>query len=297
MFPLESLEAAQAAALGLPRRCFSLAGEVPPAPRVAVVGSRAALRPLLALVHAIVAGMADVGASLVSGGARGVDAQAHRTALAVGLPQIAVLPCGPDRPYPPENQELFAAMVTAPQTGVLFAQPPGTIPSRGMFASRNALVLGLCRAAIVVQAEARSGTMGTGRLALRQGLPLAVLPDSRGAATLLAAGAHGLPGRERGRRAVQDGVARWLDAVLHGGAPPAAGPDAWPPHLLWIRDPLQAAGPGGLGADDLARHGDPADGTPHPGTDPLAALVALTEAEARGLVVECAPGRYVAVSR
>lgn len=268
---------------GLPRRLFDLAGEVPPAPRVAIVGSRAALRSRLALVASLVDGAAARGVAVVSGGALGIDAEVHRVAAGAGVPQLAVLPCGADRLYPPDHRDLFAAIPGAPRSGVLFAQPRGTVPVRGMFASRNALILDLAQAVVVVQAAARSGSLGTGRLALRRTLPVAIVPGSRGTGLLLAAGAHALPGPPDGPGAVRAATESWLDAVLGGRTPSPSGPDAWPDHLGWLRRAVERAGTAGLDVDALP--------------DPLAGLAALTEAETRGLVTPCGPGRYTARSR
>ncbi len=260
-----------AAALGLPGdRCWLLLGELPPAPRLAVVGSRAASRALLAGVPGVVAAAGARGHALVSGGARGVDGAVHRAALAAGLPQLAILPCGPDALYPPEHASLFAAIAAAPGSGLLFARPPGSGRSRGMFASRNALVVAAASALLVVEAQLRSGSWGTGLQALHRKVPTAAIAASSGCAALIAAGARGLP-------AEADGAAlgAWLDDLSAGR--PAPSP-VWPPELAWLAAALAAAGPRGLALDDLDE----------PGTG----CAALLTAELAGLVVESPPGRY-----
>lgn len=223
---------------------------------------------------------AALGWSLVSGGALGVDGRAHRDALALAIPQVAVLPCGRDRVYPPRHAGLFAAMAEAPEASLLFAHPVGTAPARGMFASRNAIVVELADAVLVAQARARSGSMITGRLALRRAVPLAAFAGSRGCGMLIAAGARALPDPRVDDPSCQ--VAAWLRdprAPAHGSP---AGSDAWAAlDLDWLRARLLAAGPGGLAPDSL--------------DDPEAAFAGLCEAELAGLVTEAHPGRWVLI--
>lgn len=221
----------------------------------------------------IVRGSTAADFAVVSGGARGIDADAHRAALELGVPQVAVLPCGPDMLYPPEHETLFEAIVGEGRGALLFAHPPGTQPSRGMFASRNRIVVGLVEAVVVVQAARRSGTMITAKEALRQQRPLAVLSGSPGAKMLIGHGATRLDRPGEPDTAVA--TTRWLQ-TLGEERPPSS---AWPTRLSWLREHLEARGPSGTSVDDLP--------------DPLAAAVALVEAETLGLIVEVAPGRWV----
>ncbi len=261
-------------------RDFHIAGCLPPAPRLAIVGSRAAHRRFRDAVIPLVLAASRWGLSVVSGGAVGIDRDSHEAALAAGVPQLAVLPCGPDRPYPPQHTPLFDRLATAPSSGVLFAHPPNTRPTRGMFASRNALVVALCEAVVVVEAAPRSGTMLTARLARRKGRSLAVIVGSAGAALLAANGAHGLPWDPTTPEASRGPIDAWMQSVVLGGPEPEPEGLAWPEHLRWLSEALAAAGPAGLHVDALAQ--------------PRMALPALVDAEGRGLVVERAPGRYVA---
>jgi predicted Rossmann fold nucleotide-binding protein DprA/Smf involved in DNA uptake len=144
------------ATLGLrAKHPFHLVGELPPPPRLAVVGSRAAHRSFRDAVEPMVHAAGQCGWSIVSGGAIGIDGDAHAAALTAGVPQLVVLPCGSDRAYPPQHAGLFQEIAAAPRSGVLYAHPPGTVPTKGMFASRNAVMVALCDAvAIVVQPRA-----------------------------------------------------------------------------------------------------------------------------------------------
>lgn len=254
------------------RQTFHLQGELPPAPRLAVVGSRAARHDRIALLEAVARAAADAGMSLVSGGAVGIDAGAHRAALAVGAPQLAVLPCAADRPYPPQHVSLFRSIAAAPGSGVLYCHPPGTEFCRGMFASRNATVVGLARAVLVVEARARSGSHGTGRMALRGETPVAAVLGSPGCADLVARGARALPPEPA---AFAPGLSAWLAHLA--GAPPPTGP-RWPERLRWLDEALARAGPDGLHLDEIER--------------PLERLLDLMAAERAGLIVEAPPGCY-----
>jgi DNA processing protein len=273
--------------LGLPgrrERSFELAGVLPARPRLAIVGSRAAHRRVLRALGPIVAKAAERGWSLVSGGALGVDGSAHRAALERGMAQLAVLPCGRDCLYPPGHVDLFAAMVAADDAGLLFAQPRGAAPARAMFASRNAIVVGLADAVLVAEAGLRSGSMGTGRLALRRTIPLAAIAGSPGCGALIGAGARPLPSPPHDDDAdalahMAEAVGVWLDVLRGEVVETAEHGSRWPEQLEWLAAALREAGPMGLSIDTL----------PNPG----AAALALCEAELLGLVCEAAAGRWV----
>ena len=260
---------------------WPLYGALPAGPRIAVVGSRAASRAALACIPAIVTAAATRGYALVSGGARGIDGAVHRAALAAGVPQLAIVPCTPEDPYPPEHASLFATIAAAPGSGVLYTRPEGQHNTRGIFASRNAVVVGVSRALVVAQALLRSGSWGTGRMALRGGRPVAAIvasaaAGSSGCADLVARGAQALPCEPA---SVGAALLAWLDA-LAGGVQVTVTP-SWPEHLRWLGEALASAGPRGLSLDDLTEQVDTARGN-----------AALLTAELLGLVVESPPGRY-----
>jgi DNA processing protein len=249
---------------------WQLHGSLPAAPRLAVVGSRAAHRQSKACIEPIVDAALAHGYALVSGGARGIDAEVHRVALARGAPQLAIVPCHPEAPYPPEHAELFAAIAAVPGSGVLFALPPGVGSCRGIFASRNALVVAAATALIVAEAAPRSGSWGTGGLALRRRVATAAVLGSAGCADLVVRGACALQADPTSMKAA---VLAWLAAP--GEAPAAA---SWPGELTWLAEALARAGTRGVGLDDLG--------------DPSRACAALVSAEILGLVFESPPGRY-----
>ncbi|MFD0596236.1 DNA-processing protein DprA [Catellatospora coxensis] len=108
-------------------------------------------------------GLADRGWTVVSGGAYGIDAVAHRAALAAGGLTVAVLACGVDRPYPLSNNNLFDQIA---EEGLLISEwPPGTAPFKVRFLVRNRVIAALSRGTVLVEAAARSGARQTLRRA------------------------------------------------------------------------------------------------------------------------------------
>ena len=132
----------------------SLAGD--DADAIAIVGSRAASDDAVDAAHTLAAALADAGTTVVSGLARGVDTAAHRGALDANGHTTAVVGTGIDVVYPPENHELLERIA---QRGAVVSQfPPGLLPSKTSFPVRNAVIAGLSRASLVVEAEELSGT-------------------------------------------------------------------------------------------------------------------------------------------
>jgi DNA processing protein len=136
-----------------------------PEPAVAIVGSRRATP--YGRLHAgrIAAELAARGIVIVSGGARGIDAEAHRGALRGGGRTIAVLAAGLEHPYPPEHAPLFDAIVEA-GGAVVTEQLAGVPPRAEFFPRRNRIVAGLSLATVVVEAAHRSGALVTARIAV-----------------------------------------------------------------------------------------------------------------------------------
>jgi DNA processing protein len=165
---------------------------LPPGPRVAVVGSRAATDEQCLAARQVAELLVAAGAHVWSGGARGVDSEALAAASTAGGVAVAVLPCAHDRPYPHGAEPLLAQVARA--GGVLSAYTPGTAARTAQFHARNALLVQMVDAVLVVCADARSGTMATARKAWQARIPVAAMPwpaaraNSAGVAQLIAAG-------------------------------------------------------------------------------------------------------------
>lgn len=143
---------------------------------VAVVGSRAATAYGIGLATDLGADLAESGITVVSGMAFGIDAAAHRGAVATGGPTIGVVANGVDVAYPPGNARLFEAVA---QDHLLVSElPPGTHPTRIRFLARNRLIAALSRGTVVVEAALRSGARNTAGWALECQRPLMAVPGS-----------------------------------------------------------------------------------------------------------------------
>jgi DNA processing protein len=126
---------------------------------VAVVGSRSATTYGVGVAGEIGAHLAAEGVTVVSGAAFGIDQAAHRGALAVGGPTVAVLACGVDRAYPAAHRDLLSYIA---ETGLVVSElPPGCAPTRLRFLSRNRLIAALSLGTVVVEAAVRSGALNT----------------------------------------------------------------------------------------------------------------------------------------
>ena len=146
------------------------------APAIAIVGARAATRAARTYTRRLARALAARGLTVVSGLARGIDAEAHRGALEAGGVSVGVLACGIDQTYPPEHRAL--ASEVADSGAVVSEMPLGTSPRRELFPLRNRIISGLCQGVIVSEARARSGSLITVRHALEQGREVFVLPGA-----------------------------------------------------------------------------------------------------------------------
>jgi DNA processing protein len=139
---------------------------------VALVGARNASSLGLRMARRMAEGLGEAGFVIVSGLARGIDAESHLAALATGT--IAVQAGGVDVIYPEENADLAGKIVA--QGCLLSEQPMGTVPQARHFPLRNRIVSGLVRAVVVIEAASRSGSLITARTALDQGRDVLAVP-------------------------------------------------------------------------------------------------------------------------
>jgi DNA processing protein len=181
---------------------------------VAVVGSRNMSPYGRRLAGELGRDLARAGVSLVSGLARGVDAQAHRAALEAGGHSVGVLGCGLDVAYPREHRGLIEQM--AASGAVVSEFPLGTQPAPAHFPVRNRVISGLSRAVVVVEAGIKSGSLITARHALEQGRDVWAVPGPVGAP--MSAGCNQLI--KQGARLLSAS----RDLLEPGALPPGPGP-------------------------------------------------------------------------
>jgi DNA processing protein len=143
---------------------------------VAIVGSRRATPYGLRVARLLGEELGAARVPVVSGMARGIDAEAHQGALASDGATIAVWGTGPDRIYPPEHGRL--ADTIAIKGALLTEYPPGTPPRRYHFPERNRLIAGMATAVVVVEAASKSGALVTARLALDENREVLAVPGS-----------------------------------------------------------------------------------------------------------------------
>ena len=157
-----------------PERLF-LRGELPRGPAVAIVGTRKPSEPYRRFAHRLAGELASAGIAVLSGGAEGIDTEAHRGALAAGGVTVVVAPAGFERPFPEQNAELFRRVVAA--GGAYLSLPePNSPATRGIFFARNACLVALAHLVVVVESPIRSGARNAAAHARRLGRPLFVVP-------------------------------------------------------------------------------------------------------------------------
>jgi len=143
---------------------------------VSVVGSRTTNTYGRAIADAIARQLVEKDVCGISGMARGIDACVHKAALAAGGRTAAVLGCGLDICYPPENRRLMEEIA---EKGILLTEyEPGTKASRFNFPNRNRIISGISRMTVVIQARNRSGSLITAELAAEQGREVMAVPGN-----------------------------------------------------------------------------------------------------------------------
>jgi DNA processing protein len=167
---------------------------------IAVVGARTASDAGRRMAQRLGLELAAKGFTVVSGLARGIDSEAHQGALDARGRTVAVMGCGIDIIYPPENRKLAEAIV-AGSGGVLSELPVGTPPIAENFPTRNRLISGLCLGVVIVEAAEKSGSLITARMALEQDRQVFAVPGSP------------LTGRTRGSNRLLKEGARLVDCV------------------------------------------------------------------------------------
>ena len=149
-------------------------------PAIAVVGARRASEYGRRMAEELAGGLAQAGIAVVSGLAAGIDAAAHRAALAAGGRTVAMLGTGIDRIYPAWHAGLAAEIV---EQGALVTEfACGTMPLRFHFPRRNRLISGLTLGTVVVEAAEESGSLITARCALEQNRAVFAVPGPAGVA-------------------------------------------------------------------------------------------------------------------
>lgn len=170
------------------------------APRsVSIVGARSATTYGTQVAADLAAGLGQRGFAVVSGGAFGIDAAAHRGALAVGACTIAVMAGGIDRLYPASHAPLLGAI--AAEGAVVSEQPPGVAPIGSRFLKRNRIIAALSCGTVVVEASLRSGSLNTARHAQDVLRPVGAVPGP--VTSMQSAGCHQLI-RDREAEVVTD---------------------------------------------------------------------------------------------
>ena len=215
---------------------------------VAIVGARVASAAGCRFARGLAADLGRAGLVVVSGLARGVDAAAHEGALPTGT--VAVLGGGIGDIYPPENEALYGGIA---QRGCIVSESePGRRAQAKDFPRRNRLISGLSLAVVVVEAELKSGSLITARLAAEQGREVLAVPGSpldpraRGCNDLIRQGAAVCEGPEDVLRAIET-----ISGFRAPPAPPYDGPDE--PSSALIERVFDLLSPTPVPIDELAR--------------------------------------------
>jgi DNA processing protein len=143
---------------------------------VSVVGARVSTAYGEMITQELTAAIVDSGAAVISGGAYGIDAMAHKTALASGGKTIAVMAGGLDALYPRANHQLLSRIISE---GVVIAEVPAKVqPSKWRFLQRNRLIAAISQSTLVIEAGYKSGARNTAHRAAEIGRPVFAVPGA-----------------------------------------------------------------------------------------------------------------------
>jgi DNA processing protein len=240
-------------------------------PMIAIVGSRNASGAGLKFAGTLARDLGQAGFIIASGLARGIDQAAHRASIESGT--VAVLAGGHDRVYPPEHEDLLAALLEAGGAAIS-EMPLGHVPRARDFPRRNRLISGVALGVVVVEAAHRSGSLITARIAAEQGREVFAVPgsplDPRAAGTndLIKQGATLTTEASDVINAVEPIMGRPLELGEPDDEPPAAEPHASDRARI-----IDLLGPTPVLLDDLVRMA---------GTSPATVRIVLLELELAG---------------
>jgi DNA processing protein len=177
-------------ALDYPRRVYAsnnpipvlylrgAAGPLNAARAVACVGSRKIRPPYSELHHGFATAATKQGFVIVSGFAIGADRIGHEAAVEAGAETVLVMPSGLDRPFPPENRDLWAQLTAYEGAAIVSEFPLGTSASTLTLRKRNKLIVAFAEGVLISQSEAKGGAMNAYRFAVEQRKPIATFqPD------------------------------------------------------------------------------------------------------------------------
>jgi len=153
---------------------ITIRGVIPEQESIALVGTRNPSHYGLSVTRSLAAGLVDHGFAIVSGGALGIDTEAHRSALGAEGITIAIIGSGVNIDYPASNRRLFEEVA---ERGVLISEVMPNVSARPeRFLTRNRLIAAISRATIVIEAAHRSGSLRTARDAAELLRPVMAVP-------------------------------------------------------------------------------------------------------------------------
>jgi DNA processing protein len=155
---------------------LTVSGPLDQARRVAIVGSRNPVEGARAFAAALAHALAKAGVTVISGGALGIDAAAHRGAMNAGGATWVISGTGCNHVYPPRHDELFASVASSGKSRMIWPFDDNVGPSCATFRSRNGVLVALSEVVIVVQAHFRSGSRNAATWARSLGRALWAVP-------------------------------------------------------------------------------------------------------------------------